>query len=175
MTADNRSSGRTLRLGSGALRAIQAVRLVGRAIGRAGGGCWGIGLLNGLAITRWTLPAVYFLAAAMLGPAPPPRGPPPQRTALLAGYNQIRFRVITTRFMVIGQGRFLGFPIPAWESAAIALSAWVNLLETLRRPDGMSCDRMGGPEKTLEGCGLMGAASRFGYMLFKNCRSFFTS
>jgi ribose transport system permease protein len=65
----------------------------------------GIGLLNGLAITRLNIPPFISSLAAMLVA---------QGGALLLANNQSVSVSYDTAFTVIGQGDFLGFPIPAW-------------------------------------------------------------
>jgi galactofuranose transport system permease protein len=67
-----------------------------------------IGFLNGLAITRLNIPPFISSLAAMLAA---------QGTALLLAHNQSVSVSYDTTFMVIGQGDFLGFPIPAWIAA----------------------------------------------------------
>jgi ribose transport system permease protein len=72
----------------------------------------GIGFLNGLAITRLNIPPFISSLAAMLAA---------QGTALLLANNQSVSVSYDTTFMVIGQGDFLGFPIPAWIAAVAYL------------------------------------------------------
>jgi ribose transport system permease protein len=67
-----------------------------------------IGILNGLAITRLNIPPFISSLAAMLAA---------QGTALLLANNQSVSVSYDTTFTVIGQGDFLGFPIPAWIAA----------------------------------------------------------
>jgi ribose/xylose/arabinose/galactoside ABC-type transport system permease subunit len=67
-----------------------------------------IGFLNGLAITRLNIPPFISSLAAMLAA---------QGTALLLAHNQSVSVSYDTTFMVIGQGDFLGFPVPAWIAA----------------------------------------------------------
>ena len=76
-------------------------------LGGMGAGA-GIGFLNGLAITRLNIPPFISSLAAMLAA---------QGTALLLARNQSVSVSYETAFMVIGQGDFLGFPIPAWIAA----------------------------------------------------------
>ena len=67
-----------------------------------------IGILNGLAITRLNIPPFISSLAAMLVA---------QGTALLLAKNESVSVSYDTTFTVIGQGDFLGFPIPAWIAA----------------------------------------------------------
>ena len=73
-------------------------------LGGMGAGA-GIGFLNGLAITRLNIPPFISSLAAMLVA---------QGGALLLANNQSVSVSYDTAFTVIGQGDFLGFPIPAW-------------------------------------------------------------
>jgi ribose transport system permease protein len=67
-----------------------------------------IGILNGMAITQLNIPPFISSLAAMLVA---------QGTALLLANNQSVSVSYDTSFTVIGQGDFLGFPIPAWIAA----------------------------------------------------------
>lgn len=67
-----------------------------------------IGILNGMAITQLNIPPFISSLAAMLAA---------QGTALLLANNQSVSVSYDTSFTVIGQGDFLGFPIPAWIAA----------------------------------------------------------
>jgi ribose/xylose/arabinose/galactoside ABC-type transport system permease subunit len=84
-----------------------------------------IGFLNGLAITRLNIPPFISSLAAMLAA---------QGTALLLAHNQSVSVSYDTTFTVIGQGDFLGFPIPAWIAAIAYLigSICLNLTATGR-------------------------------------------
>jgi ribose/xylose/arabinose/galactoside ABC-type transport system permease subunit len=93
-------------------------------LGGTGAGA-GIGFLNGLAITRLNIPPFISSLAAMLAA---------QGTALLLAHNQSVSVSYDTTFMVIGQGDFFGFPIPAWIAAIAYLigSICLNLTATGR-------------------------------------------
>jgi ribose/xylose/arabinose/galactoside ABC-type transport system permease subunit len=84
-----------------------------------------IGFSNGLAITRLNIPPFISSLAAMLAA---------QGTALLLAHNQSVSVSYDTTFTVIGQGDFLGFPIPAWIAAIAYLigSICLNLTATGR-------------------------------------------
>ena len=77
-----------------------------------------IGILNGLAITRLNIPPFISSLAAMLVA---------QGTALLLAKNESVSVSYDTTFTVIGQGDFLGFPIPAWIAAIAYLLGSVCL------------------------------------------------
>jgi len=77
-----------------------------------------IGILNGLAITRLNIPPFISSLAAMLVA---------QGTALLLAKNESVSVSYDTTFTVIGQGDFLGFPIPAWIAAIAYLIGSVCL------------------------------------------------
>ena len=77
-----------------------------------------IGILNGLAITRLNIPPFISSLAAMLAA---------QGTALLLAKNESVSVSYDTTFTVIGQGDFLGFPIPAWIAAIAYLIGSVCL------------------------------------------------
>ena len=77
-----------------------------------------IGILNGLAITRLNIPPFISSLAAMLVA---------QGTALLLAKNESVSVSYDTTFTVIGQGDFLGFPIPAWIAAIAYLVGSVCL------------------------------------------------
>jgi galactofuranose transport system permease protein len=93
-------------------------------LGGIGAGA-GIGLLNGLAITRLNIAPFISSLAAMLCA---------QGAALLLANNQTISVSYDTAFTVIGQGDFLGFPIPAWIAAVSYLlgSICLNLTATGR-------------------------------------------
>jgi ribose transport system permease protein len=67
-----------------------------------------IGLLNGLAITRLKIPPFISSLAAMLAA---------QGFALLLANNQSVSVSYETAFTALGQGDWLGFPVPAWIAA----------------------------------------------------------
>jgi ribose transport system permease protein len=71
-----------------------------------------MGFLNGTIITRLRIPPFISSLAIMLAA---------QGTALLLSHNQSVAVSYDTDFTVIGQGDFLGFPIPAWIAAAAYL------------------------------------------------------
>ena len=77
-----------------------------------------IGILNGMAITRLNIPPFISSLAAMLVA---------QGTALLLAKNESVSVSYDTTFTVIGQGDFLGFPIPAWIAAIAYLIGSVCL------------------------------------------------
>ena len=77
-----------------------------------------IGILNGLAITRLNIPPFISSLAAMLVA---------QGTALWLAKNESVSVSYDTTFTVIGQGDFLGFPIPAWIAAIAYLVGSVCL------------------------------------------------
>ncbi|HEX3443377.1 MAG TPA: ABC transporter permease, partial [Chthoniobacterales bacterium] len=76
-------------------------------LGGVGAGA-AIGILNGMAITRLNIPPFISSLAAMLAA---------HGTALLLAKNESVSVSYDTTFTVIGQGDFLGFPIPAWIAA----------------------------------------------------------
>jgi galactofuranose transport system permease protein len=78
----------------------------------------GIGLLNGLAVTWLNIPPFISSLAAMLAA---------QGTALLLANNQSVSVSYDTAFTIIGQGDFLGFPIPAWIAAIAYLLGSIGL------------------------------------------------
>jgi ribose/xylose/arabinose/galactoside ABC-type transport system permease subunit len=84
-----------------------------------------IGLLNGLAITRLQIPPFISSLAAMLAA---------QGLALLLANNQSVSVSYETAFTAIGQGDWLGFPVPAWIAAIAYLvgSVCLNLTATGR-------------------------------------------
>jgi galactofuranose transport system permease protein len=84
-----------------------------------------IGLLNGLAITRLKIPPFISSLAAMLVA---------QGLALLLANNQSVSVSYETAFTAVGQGDWLGFPVPAWIAAIAYLvgSICLNLTATGR-------------------------------------------
>jgi len=84
-----------------------------------------IGLLNGLAITRLKIPPFISSLAAMLAA---------QGLALLLANNQSVSVSYETAFTAVGQGDWLGFPVPAWIAAIAYLvgSICLNLTTTGR-------------------------------------------
>ena len=85
--------------------------LAGAAAGMGAG--YRIGLLNGLIVTRLRIPPFIATLATMLAAS---------GTALLVSGNQSLSVSYDSGFTDVGQGDFLGFPIPAW-IAAIAYRA----------------------------------------------------
>jgi ribose/xylose/arabinose/galactoside ABC-type transport system permease subunit len=79
----------------------------GAWIGMVGGMSAGaaVGMINALAITRLKIPPFISSLAAMLAA---------QGAALLLAQNQSVSVSYDTNFTLIGQGDWLGFPIPAW-------------------------------------------------------------
>jgi ribose transport system permease protein len=91
--------------------------------GLAGGVLAGavIGLLNGLIITRLgILPFITTLATMLAASG----------SALLLAHNQTVSVSYDTGFVDVGQGDFLGFPIPAWIAAVLYVVGWVLLNHT---------------------------------------------
>lgn len=86
-------------------------------LGGVGAGA-AIGILNGMAITRLNIPPFISSLAAMLAA---------QGSALLLAKNESVSVSYDTSFTVIGQGDFLGFPIPAWIAAIAYLIGSVCL------------------------------------------------
>jgi len=78
----------------------------------------GIGVMNGLIITRMKIQPFIATLAAMLAA---------YGTALLLANNQSVSVSYDTGFTNIGQEDFLGFPIPAWIAIAAYLFGWLFL------------------------------------------------
>jgi galactofuranose transport system permease protein len=119
------SVGTTAALGS-VVSALLSPR--GAWVGMLGGMGAGaaVGLINGLAITRLKIPPFISSLAAMLAA---------QGTALLLAQNQSVSVSYDGDFTVIGQGDWLGFPIPAWIAAIAYLlgSLCLNLTAAGRK------------------------------------------
>jgi ribose/xylose/arabinose/galactoside ABC-type transport system permease subunit len=90
--------------------------LVGLVGGSAAGGV--IGLLSAVAVTRLRIAPFIATLATMLAA----RG-----AALLLANNQSVSVSYDTDFMQIGQGDFLGFPIPAWITLLLFLAGSIAL------------------------------------------------
>lgn len=106
------------------IRAAQPVWIVGGIVWRLAAGAV-IGLLNGLAITRLKIPPFISSLAAMLAA---------QGLALLLANNQSVSVSYETAFTAVGQGDWLGFPVPAWIAAIAYLvgSICLNVTATGR-------------------------------------------
>jgi ribose/xylose/arabinose/galactoside ABC-type transport system permease subunit len=114
------------------------------AAGLAGGLLAGMvfGLLNGMIVTRLVIQPFIATLATMLAA---------YGTALLLAGNQSVSASYETGFTEIGQGDFLGFPIPAWIALAAYVLGWA-LLE--RRPFGRHVLAIGDGEATATMMGL---------------------
>lgn len=77
-----------------------------------------VGLLNGLVITGLRIQPFIATLAAMLAA---------QGTALLLAGNQSVSASYETAFTALGQGNFLGFPIPGWIMIGVYLLGWLAL------------------------------------------------
>ena len=101
-----------------------------------------IGSLNGLAITRLKIPPFISSLAAMLAA---------QGLALLLANNQSVSVSYETAFTAVGQGDWLGFPIPAWIAAIAYIVGSVCLNLT---PTGRYVLAIGGNEEAARLMGL---------------------
>jgi ribose/xylose/arabinose/galactoside ABC-type transport system permease subunit len=77
-----------------------------------------VGLINGLIITRMRIQPFIATLAAMLAA---------YGTALLLANNQSVSVSYDTGFTEIGQGDFLGFPIPGWIAIVVYILGWILL------------------------------------------------
>ncbi|MDB5555569.1 MAG: branched-chain amino acid transport system / permease component family protein, partial [Rhizobium sp.] len=77
-----------------------------------------VGLMNGLIITRMRIQPFIATLAAMLAA---------YGTALLLANNQSVSVSYDTGFTEIGQGDFLGFPIPGWIAISAYIFGWILL------------------------------------------------
>ncbi|UVC06951.1 ABC transporter permease [Rhizobium sp. TH2] len=77
-----------------------------------------VGLMNGLIITKMRIQPFIATLAAMLAA---------YGTALLLANNQSVSVSYDTGFTEIGQGDFLGFPIPGWIAIVVYIFGWILL------------------------------------------------
>ncbi len=114
------------------------------AAGLAGGLAAGlaVGTINGIVITRLKIQPFIATLAAMLAA---------YGTGLLLADNQSVSVSYDTGFTEIGQGDFLGFPIPGWITIAIYIVGWI-MLE--RHPVGRRILAIGDGEMTAKLMGL---------------------
>jgi galactofuranose transport system permease protein len=101
-----------------------------------------VGLVNGLVITRLKIQPFIATLAAMLAA---------YGTGLLLAGNQSVSVSYDSGFTEIGQGDFLGFPIPAWIGIAAYVVGWVALE---RHPVGRRILAIGDGEVTARLMGL---------------------
>jgi galactofuranose transport system permease protein len=113
-------------------------------IGTLGGMAAGaaIGTINAIAIARFKIPPFISSLAAMLAA---------QGTALLLAQNQSVSVSYDTDFTTIGQGDWLGFPIPAWIAAIAYLIGSICLNWTAT---GRAVLAIGGNEEAARLMGL---------------------
>lgn len=114
------------------------------AAGLAGGLATGlaVGIVNGTVITRLKIQPFIATLAAMLAA---------YGTGLLLADNQSVSVSYDSGFTEIGQGDFLGFPIPAWIALAVYVAGWVALE---RHPVGRRVLAIGDGEATATLMGL---------------------
>lgn len=114
------------------------------AAGLAGGLATGlaVGIVNGTVITRLKIQPFIATLAAMLAA---------YGTGLLLADNQSVSVSYDSGFTEIGQGDFLGFPIPAWIALAVYIAGWVALE---RHPVGRRVLAIGDGEATATLMGL---------------------
>jgi ribose transport system permease protein len=101
-----------------------------------------VGTVNGIVITRLKIQPFIATLAAMLAA---------YGTGLLLANNQSVSVSYDTGFTEIGQGDFLGFPIPGWITIAIYIAGWVALE---RHPVGRRILAIGDGETTAKLMGL---------------------
>jgi galactofuranose transport system permease protein len=101
-----------------------------------------VGIVNGLVITRLKIQPFIATLAAMLAA---------YGTGLLLAGNQSVSVSHDSGFTEIGQGDFLGFPIPAWIALAVYICGWVALE---RHPVGRRILAIGDGEATVRLMGL---------------------
>jgi ribose transport system permease protein len=101
-----------------------------------------VGVVNGLVITRLKIQPFIATLAAMLAA---------YGTGLLLAGNQSVSVSYDTGFTEIGQGDFLGFPIPAWIALAFYIAGWIALE---RHPVGRRVLAIGDGEATAKLMGL---------------------
>ncbi|MCC2688472.1 MAG: branched-chain amino acid transport system / permease component family protein [Rhizobiaceae bacterium] len=101
-----------------------------------------VGVLNGAVITRLRIQPFIGTLAAMLAA---------YGTALLLAGNQSVSVSYDSGFTEIGQGDFLGFPVPAWIALAAYVAGWVALE---RHPVGRRVLAIGDGEVTAALMGL---------------------
>ena len=124
----------------------------GWAAGLAGGllAGLGVGMINGLVVTRLRIQPFIATLAAMLAS---------YGTALLLAGNQSVSVSYDTAFTSIGQDDFLGFPIPAWIAIAAYVAGWIALE---RHPVGRRILAIGDGEATAKLMGLKVERTLFG-------------
>ena len=109
-------------LGTAAMASVVAALLSPYhwAAGLAGGMAAGlaVGLINGLVITQLRIQPFIATLAAMLAA---------YGSGLLLAGNQSVSVSYDSGFTEIGQGDFLGFPIPAWIALAAYVAGWIAL------------------------------------------------
>lgn len=101
-----------------------------------------VGIINGVVITRLKIQPFIATLAAMLAA---------YGTGLLLAGNQSVSVSYDSGFTEIGQGDFLGFPIPAWIALAFYVAGWVALE---RHPVGRRVLAIGDGEATAKLMGL---------------------
>jgi ribose transport system permease protein len=101
-----------------------------------------VGAVNGIVITRLKIQPFIATLAAMLAA---------YGTGLLLAGNQSVSVSYDTGFTEIGQGDFLGFPIPAWIAIAFYIAGWIALE---RHPVGRRVLAIGDGEATAKLMGL---------------------
>lgn len=140
--------------GTAAMASVVAALLspYGWAVGLAGGllAGLGVGMINGLVVTRLRIQPFIATLAAMLAS---------YGTALLLAGNQSVSVSYDTAFTLIGQDDFLGFPIPAWIAIAAYVAGWVALE---RHPVGRRILAIGDGEATAKLMGLKVERTLFG-------------
>ena len=144
------SVGTTAALGSVVSALLSPFGLWAGLAGGVGAGAV-MGFLNGTIITRLRIPPFISSLAIMLAA---------QGTALLLSHNQSVAVSYDTDFTVIGQGDFLGFPIPAWIAAVAYIIGTICLNLTA---SGRYVLAVGGNEEAarLMGLGVNPAALAF--------------
>lgn len=101
-----------------------------------------VGCINGLIVTKLRIQPFIATLATMLGA---------YGTALLLSSNQSVSVSYDTAFTVLGQGDFLGFPIPGWIALLAFLGGWLALEQ---HPVGRRILAVGDGETTAKLMGL---------------------